>query len=284
MNPEKYYNFVEEEIKKGEGKDEKDFYFNNSYFYRNKRIGMSKKETINTNETIIKISKNSSTTLYKGKTCKATLVEVKGNTAKIVFESDSNETEILTKNLWEEIDIDKDGISDLKINFLKIGESDATLSIMELSTLNEIEILDEAIGGVAPFKVKNRIIDFSLVENKDDLVLLYSGGSSRWIIWEKYDKNGNQINTPSFGGGKLKWKRSIKNLCDDVEVLDAVQVKDNTVVAFENDKGIYLATYNKNLDQLNDRLSQPKAKTTLLLLQTEKTKFGLLHTFLLKVK
>ncbi|MGB9794674.1 MULTISPECIES: hypothetical protein [Caldisericum] len=107
--------------------------------------------------------------------------------------------------MLKDVDIDKDGKSAVKVKLLNISKNDSTLSITDLSTLNDVEILDQTIGGVTPFGVKNHLIDFSFVENKDELVLLYSGGGSRWIAWERYNKNGNQVNTPSFGEGKLNW-------------------------------------------------------------------------------
>jgi hypothetical protein len=55
-----------------------------------------------------------------------------------------------------------------------------------------------------------------------------------------------------------------------------VKVKDNIIIAFENDEGVYLATYNKNLDPIGRPTFAKKEKTILFLPQMKKRKFGLL--------
>jgi hypothetical protein len=62
-------------------------------------LGCKKEWTTSTNEILIKINKNSSATFaYKGKTCKVTLAEAKGNTVNFVFENGSMRQKYLLKN------------------------------------------------------------------------------------------------------------------------------------------------------------------------------------------
>lgn len=212
-------------------------------------LGCKKIETNTQNETVLTVSTNSSATFnYKGKVCKATLSEVKGNTAKIVFESDSQEVETLTKNIWQEVDLDKDGLTDIRAKITSLSQNEVKFTVNDINSIKGIEVISEEIGGVAPYGTNHQFLDRALIPIENNkILLLYTNGFFPWILWEKYDLSGKQVNNPGFGGGKLYWKRLIPNPSDDVEVFDAVKVGENIVVAFENNKDIYLSVYNKDL-------------------------------------
>ncbi|MGC9000222.1 hypothetical protein [Caldisericum sp.] len=63
-----------------------------------------------------------------------------------------------------------------------------------------------------------------------------------------------------------------------------MKVKDNIIIAFENDEGVYLATYNKNLDPIGRPTFAKKGKDNIFLATDEEEKIWITSFFLLKIK